>query len=675
MKSPIALLNSLLDDYQRLNPGVKGLKRDLVTLEKRFENEGFSFLSKALPALDEALLLGLSSGKFTCPLGFKTTKGGTIPALFSGMFCEVFDPLTGVLKDASLDIGILGCLHGILRIFKKTQVSAEDEEYLHQIAVNEFYQCDERANKVAIPDRHDHHIGRVCKLILNTLKSKDIENGNYKNGPGAVKEGYKGNEKYSALLEAAWEGSFNLEQYGIWGLHESGLLALRTPCKDQGEQRIPSAIAERTLCTPKRTVPSKSTQRRLERSRSLQSIKCRLSIAHNRASSSIAKLISVAKNSTSRRTITVEPLLKQFIQQGLNTILREAISECSILSSCLALTDQEENQKLALEGSQYDNWATIDLKSASDLLSLRLVKLVFGHYDEFLHHMIECRTPFVEAKSKSRLELGKFAGMGNALTFPVQSVCFAVVCIAAILDQDGHSPSYWRTRRAARRIRIFGDDIIIEKRYVHQCVTWLQEVGLQVNFKKSFLEGNFKESCGVDAFRGVDITPHYVKHQPGYAEATPSIIAGWVEMSNHLWLACLYSASTWFKNEVENALRKRLPLVSQTSGLLGWHSRLDAMTPHKWCRNTQQFLTRSVALAPVKRKDKLDGYAALFKCLITKQLDLNGLRRGCKESERNLFPEPMAQDLDHLDSTSMRYNNRIVRRWVPTLVGTESRDM
>ncbi len=671
MKSPIALLRSLFSDLKRLNPGVKGLDRDVVTIEKRFENEGYGFLTIALPALDAALVQGLSSGKFTCPMHFKTVPGGTIPRFLSGMFCKVFDPLTGLLVEDP-DVGIVKDLRTVLMLFKKTQLSPENEDSLHTKAVNEFYQCDDVAAQVEIPDRHDHLIGRVCKLLLNTLNVKDVENARYKHGPGAVKEGYKANQKWAALYNAIRRDDITLRFAGLWGIGES--------------QTLKDRMGGSEVCLQARTIQSDGVRNSADDHR----LDCRdnpgadfhksptwfvdEALSLDGSSRSSAKLISVAKNSTSRRTITIEPMLRQYVQQGLNTILRDSIAECKVLRNCIALTDQSKNQVLALEGSQYDNWATIDLKSASDLLSVSLVKSVFRHSPQFLSSMMDCRSPFVQTEGKPLLRLGKFAGMGNALTFPVQSVCYAVVCIAAILDSEGTTPTYWRVLRASRRIRVFGDDVIVDSKYAHQCVNWLEHVGLRINMKKSFLTGNFKESCGVDAYKGVDITPLYCRHRPELTtNASPSVIASLVSLSNHFWLQGLYSASTWLKNEVEKALGRALPLVSRDSGSLGWHSRLDAMTPHKWCRNTHRFLTRTLALAPIKREDKLDGYAALLKCLSLARVSPSPEKWWDHKDQydkysRSLFPEPMAKDIDHLSKTSIRFRFRMKQRWVPTQV-------
>lgn len=627
MKSPIALLLCLVDDFTRLNPDVKGLDRDLQTIEKRFKNEGYGFLTVALLSLDEALLVGLSSGKFTCPSNFKPVRGGAIPRFLSGMLCEVFEPLSGILKD-DIDFGVLKSLRELLRLFKKIQLQQNEVDKLHSEAVTEFFRCDELAKQVILPDRLDHHIGRVSKLILSTLSSKSIHEGVFRHGPGAVYEGLSANQKWKALLNSVKNAEFDLDTFG-YGDFEVGL----------------SDLSERPL------VPV---------SMDPVSFVCG-------ASSSKARLISVPKSSTSRRTITVEPVLNQFRQQGLMTLLRESISECGVLSKSIDLTDQTHNQKLALEGSLFDNWATIDLKSASDLLSVKLVESVFRHQGSFFDLMMDCRSSSVESDLTATEHLGKFAGMGNALTFPVQSICFTVTCIAAILDVRGQTPTYWNVRRAARHIRVFGDDIIISTQYAHQCVDWLHAVGLKVNVKKSFLTGNFKESCGVDAFRGVDITPLYLSHRPDATVATPELIANYVSLSNQSWMRGLYKFSNYLREVVEDLLRKRLPLVSRKSGALGWHSRQDAMNPHKWNHSTQQFCTRTLVIVPLKRKDRLDGLPALLKFFHKPRPKAKVHGEGYTSRDLHLSHIfPLTEDVDHLSSTQIRYKNRICARWVPT---------
>lgn len=86
-----------MTDVDRFLPGTKGLERDIVTLEARLEHEGIAFLSMTLGTLGKALERGLSEGTFAIPVGLKHAKGEKIPLLLGGIFCKVFDPVTGEL--------------------------------------------------------------------------------------------------------------------------------------------------------------------------------------------------------------------------------------------------------------------------------------------------------------------------------------------------------------------------------------------------------------------------------------------------------------------------------------------------------------------------------------------------------------------------------------------------
>lgn len=606
MKSPIILLRSLLIDFRRLEPDVKGIDRDIITIERRYEDEGYGFLSIALPTLGSSLQQGLSTGRFCCPLGFKRIPGGTIPRIFSGMFSEIFEPITGLVK-RELDFGVVKNLYQILFLFKKIQLSDESNDKLHSKACSEFFSNDVKATEVVFPDRQAYRLGVVSRFILSSLRTNNYGEISCKHGPGAVKEGLKANQKWSAVADSIFTNGFSTEnfEYDTFATSFDSLLS--------SELKGLSVYA-------------KTSQ----------------SFDYG-ASRSTARLISVPKNSTSNRTITVEPVLNQFVQQGLNEQLRYAILKCPILRQCLALSDQTKNQQLALEGSRTGKWATIDLKAASDLLSLKLVKLVFGSHEPFLTHAIDCRTPKID-NDNLVVEIGKFAGMGNALTFPIQSVVFAVIAITAILDLKHVSATKKSLMHAARHIRVYGDDIIVDSRYVHQVVSWLVAFGLTVNSKKSFLEGNFKESCGVDAYRGVDITPLYCKPRLDTFSTEPKDIASLVSLSNQAWFEGLYEFSNCLKREVEERLGYSLPLVSRHSGTLGWHSRYDASHANKWCDKLQVMLVKAPVVLSRLRKDQLDGWAALLK----------------------FFHVPLVgRPKNHLQYTSVRFQLRIVRRWVP----------
>jgi hypothetical protein len=619
MKRPTALLASLLLDFSRLDPHVKGLNRDIQTIERRFKHEGYGFLTIALPALGAALDKGLSTGCFSCPTHFRRCIGSALPRFLSGLLSEVFEPISGLVKeDAS--VSAIVSLRQLSYFFKKVRLEDEDSDKLHSKAVTEFFRCDEMIDQNILSDRDSHLHRVVCRMLLPHLNFEAVPLGYKseticKHGPGAVMEGYSPNQKWKGVTEAILTDGFDTidYQYDLFrsshsdSLSESGRLN-----RSHDNDAIPLGVLPFTV-----------------------------------ASGGIAKLISVAKNSTSRRTITIEPLMNQFVQQSLNRMLRYSIEKCPILSGCLALTDQSQNQKLALEGSITRRWSTLDLKSASDLLSCRIVENTFSHKPLFLEAMMGCRSSYVSEGGNPPVKIRKYAGMGNATTFPVQSVVFATLAITAILSNGYKKPTFRDVKHAARHVRVFGDDIIVDTRHVHVVVDWLTNAGLIVNVNKSFFDGYFKESCGVDAYKGVDVTPIYCRHRPEDSSTEAGAIAGLVALSNNAWTRGLYKMSDTILREVEERLGYALPLVSKDSSALGWTSRIDAMSADSWCSKLQSLTLKARVLSQVHKKDKLDGVPALLK----------------------FFHVPLiGRPLEHLIKSSVRFKLRISKKRVLTKV-------
>lgn len=641
MKSPTVLLRSLRNDTRRLEPYVKGLDRDFRTIEHRVENEGYGFLTIALPAFCQALERGLADGKFSCPFGFRKSKGSSLPRFLSGLTSEVFDSITGLVKEDHSDNALVS-IEQICYFFKKVALDAANKDKLHAEAVDGFFRNDELIDQTILSDRQSHLLGVVCNYVLPELNRQEFssqpgfsdqqlrellvpedfrlpgfgENISCKHGPGAVAERFKPNQKWVSVFDGIISDAFDtsIDAYDMFGINADTSLSDVSAALHDGNV----VLFDATSATP--------------------------------VSRSTARLISVAKNSSSRRTITIEPVLKQFVQQGLKSLLWDSVSKCKIMSNCLTVTDQSPNQKLALEGSLRRNWSTIDLKSASDLLSLRLVRQVFSHFPEFLSRMEGCRSDKVELDGVERT-ISKYAGMGNATTFPVQSIVFALLAITAIVDDSAMKPSYWSVKRASRRVRVYGDDIVVDTRHVHTVVSWLTSAGLIINTNKSFLDGNFKESCGVRCYKGVDLTPLYIKHRPDDASTDPNALQGLIDLSNSLWLRGYYETSNCIAQEVEERLRINLPLVSSRSGALGWTCRQETMDFHSWNPRLHRVETNTLVLKSLKRRDELDGYPALLK----------------------FFHVPLlGRPKKHLHETSVRFKLKIAKKRVPAYAGAKS---
>lgn len=302
-----------------------------------------------------------------------------------------------------------------------------------------------------------------------------------------------------------------------------------------------------------------------------------------------------------------------FVQQGLNEFLRDSIAKDPVLSKCLSLSDQRPNQILALTSSHDGKYATIDLSSASDRLSYELVKLTFQKNPRFSSLVDQCRSDLVIGPS-GPVPVQKFAGMGNALTFPIQSVVFALLCVSAILwDLGKFIPRRNDIERAASSVRVYGDDIIVPTEHYVTVVEWLELFGLKVNTEKSFSKGNFRESCGVDAYNGVDITPLYLRHEPSITSLSPNALENLISVSNQAWLRGYYKFSDTLKSTVEKFLGRKLPLVGPKASCLGWHTRLNAYEFQRWNHMLHRFEVKSLCGRSKHKIDKIDGYAALLK--------------------------------------------------------------
>jgi hypothetical protein len=214
----------------------------------------------------------------------------------------------------------------------------------------------------------------------------------------------------------------------------------------------------------------------------------------------VAKLVSVPKDSRGPRLICVHPREAIWIQQGQRELLESAITRSPLTRGRINFTDQSVNGRLALESSSTQEFVTLDLKEASDRMSADLVRFLFGDY---AFDWLSCaRATHIKLFDGRVMKLQKWAPMGNCLTFPVQSLVFYSVVRAGIREFHGTD---------CEAIYVFGDDIIYPSKYHEGALRALVKCGFVPNFSKTFVKGLFRESCGVDAYSGIDVTPLRLK--------------------------------------------------------------------------------------------------------------------------------------------------------------------
>lgn len=585
MKSPLRLLQALLADVGERLPGVTGLDRDLITIESRLKNEGIGFITVAFSAFSDSILDGLRSGRLRLPIGFKRSGRSALPCLFKGLLSEVFESATGcVLSEPN--VHAISSLHQITRLFRKATFT-ENEKYLDLKAKDDFYGTDDIRFEF-LPNRL-HRIHRVGSYILDSLNRRLDDGDEFKytrHGPGAVFEKkLYGNSK--------WRRIGHYVRSGRDIFPESAIDLLYVNCADQVEPVFSNT-----------TVPSD------------------------------VRLVTVPKSISARRAITVEPLMNQFYQQGLNSVIRKSIDSCDILSNCITLTDQTRNQNLAMIGSRTGEWSTIDLKSASDSLSHKLVKEVFCRFPSLMEKLDRCRS------LNGGKPFNKYAGMGNATTFPIQSIVFAVLAICARLDSKARI-NREDVVNASRYVRVYGDDIIVHKDDTPAVVDWITSHGLRVNPTKSFWTGKFRESCGVDAYDGTDVTPIYARCDPRCSIGDNNV-ESWVSTANQFFGKGYYNTYAYLRNLVTVQYGK-IPDCISSEGVIGFVTSVG--TARLRVSKTLQRLEQLVLVSkPKMKKSRLSGYEALLKFYLTPLIE---------------------RDKNHLKESAERYNNEIVRRWMP----------
>jgi len=218
-----------------------------------------------------------------------------------------------------------------------------------------------------------------------------------------------------------------------------------------------------------------------------------------------AKVIAVPKDTRGPRLICVHPAEAIWVQQALRRELERAI--CLPRSAKgpwphghIFFDDQSVNGQIALLSSKSRRYATIDMKDASDRISESLVQILFGRKYRYFGccRAQKFRIPKFRTLKDLRGDIYSYAPMGNATTFPVQSLVFWAICVASLQRQGFHQPG---------AVFVFGDDIIVPSECAEVVVDDLESFGLLANRTKSFWRGAFRESCGVDAFNGIDVTP------------------------------------------------------------------------------------------------------------------------------------------------------------------------
>lgn len=214
-----------------------------------------------------------------------------------------------------------------------------------------------------------------------------------------------------------------------------------------------------------------------------------------------SEFFTVYKDATTDRGCETQPTLNGAYQLGTGRYLKRKLKDAGLDLS----RGKEIHMQVACEASITGRHATVDLKSASDLKCKILVNFLLPEcWADWLNTL---RAPLIKTPGGSYRRLEKFSGMGNGYTFELETIIFAAIAAEAMVS-SGVEPVL------GGNLWVFGDDIIVPTECATNVLCALRLCGFVPNERKTFVEGNFRESCGGDFFSGCAVRPIYIEEDP-----------------------------------------------------------------------------------------------------------------------------------------------------------------
>lgn len=203
-------------------------------------------------------------------------------------------------------------------------------------------------------------------------------------------------------------------------------------------------------------------------------------------------LFTVPKNANIDRVACKEPDLNMFLQKALGNQIRACLRRRGI-----DLNDQTRNQELARLGAVTGSLGTLDLSSASDSVTVELVRVAMP--SDWFYYLNAFRSLTTEIDGVKHVN-EMFSSMGNGFTFELESLLFYSIALTT---------AYFAGVRGT--ISVYGDDIIAPTELGNDLVSALAFCGFSVNEEKSFFDGPFRESCGAHWHGDLNVTPFYLR--------------------------------------------------------------------------------------------------------------------------------------------------------------------
>lgn len=605
-------------------------------------NDGMRILMIQLPELGKVFDSGLSSGFVDFQRLERIVPDECLRASLLEIFYVCFTPEGKILEP---EVNVVFYIRCFLYMYKKVNMECSDEAT--NSAFDDFLsierELDSPSNRwgtsdftclpglrFAVPNG-DPLLATLDTVagILGSFRIFDYRDIVPKHGPGSVADLRRGNDKYTfpfwpAKLQVVFPKEYFCSSQGDLvgdGLDEAARRNATAYSEDQLE-----LFARRDHLTPE----------------------CN------------GRVIPVPKTLKGPRLITVEPTAHQFLQQGLMRWIRDNMHP--ILAASISFEDQGLSRDAALRASKTGLSATVDLSSASDRLSCKVVERAVRN-SGLLTALNACRTTTVDlarpnTKNYESVELKKFSGMGSAVTFPVQSIVYAMCALASICLVRGYRVTESRLRSLSGEVRVFGDDLIVPCDAVPNLRRLLSMLQLLVNEDKTHTSGYFRESCGMDAYLGYEVTPFYLSSLT--IGKNPEDIAGWIDVCNNSFHKGLWAVAAVMQQRL-GPLLGHIPIVHSMRTFGGLNlATYSGHYPKGW----------DYGVYAARSRINLDTQALEYRCLQLKTKASMGTR-GTDTDLLQYFLEKKGS-LDLLSSSSaqwqpgwlVRASSRLAKVWV-----------
>ena len=568
MKSLMALWTTLAEELASWCSTCAN--RDVETVAARVKTEGVSFLTITLSNFGTDFQKSLAQGcvAHDAFAGFK--RRGGLPAFLSGFLEQVFTLDGSRLLDEP-NVDAVFAIRQLTLMFGKVQLDCTDARV--KAAYRKFVECEQELKAHTFPNGDLQKFKEVSGVLFAEIFTKVDEDVYYerlvpRHGPGATADRILGNQKYNFR-----QWTTRLEE-----------------CFPFGEYALPSwrysYLHERVeFLEPEDEVP--------------------------------VRVITVPKTLKTPRIIAIEPVYMQYMQQAVLGGLMRAFHEDKILTKLIGFRDQRPNRTMAREGSRTGALATLDLSEASDRVSNQLVRTMLSNHPHLRGAVDACRSRKADVPGHGVSRLAKFASMGSALCFPMEAFVFTTIIFMAIAEELNQPVTKGLIKRYRGLVRVYGDDIIVPVEFAACVRTRLETFGFRVNTHKSFMEGNFRESCGGDYFRGEDVTPIRLRRLIPTSTRQASEMVSLVSFRNLLYTRGLWKTCAYLDQYISRKVT-HYPVVHGTSPALG---RLSFL-PWQGERISARLHRPEVKAWTVTSKapeSKIPGEAALLKYLLAKE--------------------------------------------------------